>query len=325
METHKFDDIKEVFCGYSNAKKIRHLATSGGIASSLVLYMFKTKLIASALSFTWNESQLSYSPTIIEDADSYRCVGSIYQEISIIHFLKKNLDNIKSPFLCFALPCQARGIRALLEARGIKTYIIQLTCSSQQTKAATNYLLQRVCVSQNVVKYIKYRGNGWPSGVQIQTKGGNEIFIPNNNSIWMNIFHSRLFIQKRCRTCNPFLPVACDIAVADPWRIDSPTTEKEGRTLCAVYSEEMLDILKRMSDDGDLTLSSIDKKLYFYSQEFTIKQKRVFAENHIFVRLYEKIIYSKIYSKYVLSYNVLFDLHCKINDILKKIFVRLFT
>ena len=91
-------------------------------------------------------------------------------------------------------------------------------------------------VEEKNVSYLQYRGNGWPSGIQIKTKDGKDYFIKNNDSMWMEIVHSRLFIQPRCCGCRNTLNDFADIVLADPWLPEYVKTEKEGQTLFATHT-----------------------------------------------------------------------------------------
>ena len=145
----------DIILAYSNASVVRKMATSGGIGSHVLQYLFATGAVRSAVSYEFDVCSLKYQPCVITSADDYQIVGSIYHEINLYKFIKENLHLIKSPFLCFALPCQVNPIKTLLDKQGIESYIIELTCSSQQTFEATEYLLQRVGVDKEQVLSIR--------------------------------------------------------------------------------------------------------------------------------------------------------------------------
>lgn len=205
------------YIGYSTNIDTRYKATSGGVGSSIIKYLFNYGFIQTAITFDYNSETLQYIPKLIYRYEEYKITGSIYHEINLIKFIKENIHQIKGGFACFVLPCQARPIRSILTKLGIPCFLIGLTCSSQQSIDATFYLLKRLNINPKEVNNIQYRGNGWPSGVQIQKKDNTITSVPNNNSIWSQIFHSKLFILKRCFKCQNTLNTYSDIALADPW------------------------------------------------------------------------------------------------------------
>ena len=224
----------------------------------------------------------------------------------MIGFVKRNVDRIKGSFACFALPCQVAAIRNYLKEAGHESFIIGLTCSSQQTIEATYYLLKRLKVKKEDVRELQYRGNGWPSGIQIECN--RNIFIPNNNSLWSEIFHSRFFIRKKCFLCANTLNTASDIVLADPWLEFYLKNEKVGKTLVVVNSQKASDYLKRCYSDSYIELSPIDANLILQSQLYTIERKRRARNSLKIMTVYINLINNKWYRRLFLN-PVLWNLH----------------
>ena len=151
------------YIGYSTDPDIRFKATSGGVGTSLIKWLFYKGIIETSISFDFDSNSLRYVPKMIHSFSEYSICGSIYQEIDLIGFIKSHLDEISGTFACFTLPCQTRAVRTIIERAGHEAFIIGLTCSSQQTIDATKYLLKRVGISETDVNTLQYRGNGWPS------------------------------------------------------------------------------------------------------------------------------------------------------------------
>ena len=128
------------YIGYSTNSDIRYKATSGGIGTTIIKWLFDNKLIGTSISFEFDPITLRYVPKIIHSFDEYQICGSIYQEIDLIGFVKSHQNEIKGTLACFALPCQTKAIKSICERYGHKVFIIGLTCSSQQTLDATKYL-----------------------------------------------------------------------------------------------------------------------------------------------------------------------------------------
>lgn len=299
------------FIGYATNSQIRYSATSGGVGSALVKYLFEQKIIDTAISFDFDPKSLQYIPKIIHDFNEYKMHGSIYQEIDIVNFLKcSDLSVIERKVALFCLPCQSRPIRNLFAKLNKEVIIIGLTCSSQQSLEATHYLLHRLYINEDEVEYLQYRGNGWPSGIQIRKKNGESVFVPNNNSLWTQIFHSRLFIQQRCFGCQNTLNENSDIVLADPWLKDYLITEKEGQTLFAAYTEVGQYIVEKAFRKGYIVANSVGDDLLTKSQTGTILRKQSYKSHPTVRRLMKKIFISSWYKK-IFKYPLLFKLHCK--------------
>lgn len=299
------------FIGYSTDPSIRFRATSGGVGSSYLKWLFDKGFIETSVSFEYNSSKLVYEPKLIYSFDEYVPCGSIYHEIDLYGFVKEHLSAIKGGFACFALPCQTKAIRNLVEKAGHYTQIIGLTCSSQQTLEATKYLLRRSRISEQDVKYLQYRGNGWPSGIQIEKHDGQKIFIPNNGSLWTQIFHSRLFIKLKCFKCQDTMNRFSDITLADPWLKEYLSVEKTGKSLVVENASGGISLLRQCHEDGYIVLERIPYPNVLESQAGTINRKKSYRNRPQLSSRYFNFIHTNIYRKIALT-PFFFNLHCKL-------------
>ena len=238
-------------------------------------------------------------------------------------FLKNQLLNgqINGNIALFCLPCQALAIRKLFEPMGIDTYLLGLTCSSQQSIEATTYLLKRVGVDFTKLTYLQYRGNGWPSGVQIKKDNGERLFVSNNSSLWSDIFHSRLFIQKRCFYCQNTLNKYSDVVLADPWLKDYLSEESIGQTLFAAYTPKGSTIIKAAIDKGYIEAKSVNDDFLEKSQRLTLIRKSGYKKHPKVRNILIDIYYNSIYRRLALLPTI-FKFHIKLNKIIEKKFLK---
>ncbi len=300
--------------GCATDPDIRYKATSGGIGSAILKYLFESKIIQTSITFDYNNEDLQYIPRLIYRYEDYNVTGSIYQEIKLIQFIKQHIHEIRGGFACFVLPCQARAIRSILEKAGITNFIIGLTCSSQQNIEATYYFLKRIHIEKKDVSKIQYRGNGWPSGIQIQLTDNSTKYVPNNNSIWSEIFHSRLFIQKKCFYCQNTLNIYSDITLADPWLKEYFSTEKEGLSIIISNTPKGKKLIEDAQLNKYINIRPIDYNKATSSQIGTIKRKESYNKNKTLTRFMINIFTSTIYKKAILNSTILFQIHNKIKN-----------
>ena len=305
----------KTYIGSSTNEQIRFKATSGGVGSSIVKYLLDKKIVDYALSFEYDSASLSYIPCLIKSFSDYKICGSIYQEIDLIRQLKLMLSNKSGggKIVFFSLPCQTRALKKICIDAGYEPLTIGLTCSSQQSHEATSYLLSRLKIRENEVEKIQYRGNGWPSGIQIKKKDGNEIFIKNNGSIWTRIFHSRLFIQPRCFSCTNTLNDYADIVLADPWLKKYTDEEKIGKTLFATYTKVGESCVNGSIKAGYITAELIDNETLYYSQRTTIKRKKAYKAHPKMRCRMSKLFLSRKYIK-LAKLPFFFGIHCHIKN-----------
>ena len=257
------------YIGYSTDSLMRMKAASGGVGSAIVKYLLDNGKCDYALSFDWDMENLCYQPKLVSNFAQYNICGSIYQEMNLFAFLKDTLSTLEKPgkIVLFCLPCQTKALRNICEKAGFKAIIIGLTCSSQQSKEATLYLLHRIGIRKDEVQILRYRGNGWPSGVQIKTKDGKVHFVRNNGSIWRDIFHSKLFIQPRCFFCGNTLNDYADIALADPWLRDYIKNETIGQTLFSSFTDLGEQYIQECLDANIVEAKEVATDLLYKSQK----------------------------------------------------------
>lgn len=308
------------YLGYSTNEEIRYKATSGGVGTSIIKYLFDYGLIDYSVSFKFDNRTLSYIPELISSYSEYTICGSIYQEMDYIGYIKSTLSEIKvgSSIALFCLPCQAKLIRTLCQKSNIKVFLIGLTCSSQQSIDATLYLLQRMNIDKKNISHIQYRGEGWPSGIRIQLRNGTIKYLPNNRSLWADIFHSKLFIQKRCFGCNNTLNDFCDISLADPWLEEIKHKEKVGQTLFSCRTQEGEDIINNMIKVKAIVCNELSEGTLLLSQKGTIKLKQSYR-NHTKTRNWMMhIILSESYRKFATT-KLGFRIHIFLKNLIENI------
>lgn len=310
------------YIGYSSNTSIQYKATSGGVGTSVLKFLFDEGIINTSITFDYDKSTLQYVPRIIYKYEDYKITGSIYHEVKLINYIRDNIESINGGFACFVLPCQARAIRSILNRHGIKCILIGLTCSSQQDIDATYYLLKRLNINRKDVENIQYRGNGWPSGIQIRLKDNTQKFIPNNNSIWTQIFHSRLFIQKRCFSCQDTLNIHSDIALADPWLYEYIKNEKIGQTLILTNNTNADFLINKMHEHKYILIKQIDEVDIVKSQQNTILRKRTYKIFNNKINFIIKMFQSQLYRNIVCTNSIFFKIHCRIKSKIEYVLIK---
>ena len=315
--------MKPCWLSYAVDESVRFHASSGGSGSGLLKWLFDNGIIGTAVSYTYCPEELCYKPELIYRFEDYRQTGSIYHEVGLISFLKEHLDEIRGGFSCFCLPCQAKAVRQLLTRAGHEVFILGMVCSSQLSIDATRYLLRLMHIPVEDVADIKYRGDGWPSGVRISKKDGSVRLVPNLASEWTKIFHSRLFNPKKCFTCAWTLNPFADITLADPWLPEVLETERTGKTLLVADTEQGETFLHGACQDGYLTLEKLPSDSLEKSQAGTLRRKSAFRAAGKAGKQLIDLYGSEKYRRWILSGpEWLFSLHCKLKDVLERWIIR---
>ncbi|MDY0144438.1 MAG: Coenzyme F420 hydrogenase/dehydrogenase, beta subunit C-terminal domain [Kiritimatiellia bacterium] len=305
------------FLGYSVDPGLRYKGTSGGVGSALLKYLFDKGIVQTSVSFDYDAKTLQYVPRLIHAYEEYQAVGSIYHEVALVDFIRQSVGAIQGGFACFCLPCQARAIRHIIEQQHHRCILLGLTCSSQQSIAATHYLLKRLGIRAEDVQRIQYRGNGWPSGIQIHLADGQTRIVPNVHSIWSDIFHSRLFIPPRCFRCENTLNDYADISLADPWLASLQTNVGDGKTLVMVNTPDG-EALWREASSTICESEVVPAGVAAASQASTIRRKKSYAR-HPWKRAWLiKMNTSPWYRRLATLHPALFWLHNRLRILLER-------
>lgn len=298
----------QILC--SSDEKTRYQGSSGGVVATMVGYMFETHRIQNTVSYEFDKYNW-FEPKLIYSYTDYQIVGSIYHDVELIKFLKDNVSNIKSSILITCLPCQVKAIRGILEKKKIDSFIIALTCSSQMSKVATHFLFNKFGIEEKDIEFFRYRGNGWPSGVQIKTRT-NKYFFHNTKSIWMDIFNSQLFTLKRCFSCEDTFGLEADISVADPWLERYITTDNIGATLVVAHTDKGNELIKEALQSGVLSFKeNLSHSEVIKSQEWTLKKKYIFRKYRVLLGPILKVMRTKLYISIMSSFNFI-KIHTKL-------------
>ncbi|MBA2853112.1 coenzyme F420-reducing hydrogenase beta subunit [Methanococcus maripaludis] len=276
-------------------KDLRFNSTSGGVVSTLIKVLLDKGYVNSAISFEYSDR--FFEPRIIYNSNEYVVNGSIYHDINLPKFINLNIKKIMSPILVTALPCQVKPIRKILNKNGIDSIIVSLTCSSQLSKDATKCFLDMESIACKSIKSFKYRGSGWPGGINIVYDAG-ERFISNLNSKWMYIFHSQIFTLEKCYYCNDTFGKFSDISVADPWLERYLQSEKLGCTITMANTKKGNEVLNEMMGSELELFEKITMEELIKSQYWTTEKKYLFRTYPKITKKLRSFIKSRIYIDY---------------------------
>ena len=95
---------------------------------------------------------------------------------------------------------------------------------------------------------MQYRGNGWPSGIQIELFDGKKIYKNNYTNPWRLMHQSKLFRPKRCLMCKEDISYKADVSLADPWLGKYKISDKIGHTMFLINTEKGLAFIEEMKN-----------------------------------------------------------------------------
>lgn len=295
MENPKFNYEPKVLA--SSNDEIRYRGSSGGVITQIIKFLFETSQIKSAINFRFSGVEL-FEPKLIYSFEEYEHTGSVYHEINIYKFLKENINQLQSPILITCLPCQVVPIKRLLDKGNIQSIVISLVCSNQLEKEATYYFLEKNYIDINKITDFRYRGNGWPSGIQIKTNE-KEYFFHNNTSKWIDVFHSQIFNLNRCFSCKDTFGLSADFSIADPWLKRYVKNDNIGSSIVICHTNIAEELIEKMINKKVLdVIELLTTEEAVLSQKGTLIKKYILMKYKKFFKLLIKLFRTNIYKQY---------------------------
>lgn len=312
--------LPDYYIGYSTEPDIRYKSSSGGVGTAIIKYLLSQPDYGTSMTFVFNSDKCVYEPKLIYSFNEYNNCGSVYQDTDTIGFIKDNLGRINGGIVVTCMPCQVRAIRRLLDSHGIKSFIISLCCSGQTTKEGTWLYYKYLGISKKDVAHLQYRGNGWPSGIQIALKDGSAIKKENWTYPWTIIHQSMLFRPKRCLFCSFKTVPFSDVNLADPWLKEYEDEDTIGNSFIIINTAKGRDVLNVLTAQNVICCKKVDEIAYLKSQKGTIERKSRVNEQKRYYQFVYKLTSSRTYKAIATSNPKLLELH---NLFIRKIWVLL--
>ncbi len=302
-------------------EQIRYKASSGGVGTAMIKYLLSLDEYSTCLSFSFNQVKCAYEPKLIYSFDDYNICGSIYQDIDVCKFIKENRTSIRGGIIVTCMPCQVRAIRSYLERNHIVNFIISFCCSGQTTIEGTWHYYKMLGIKKQDIISMQYRGNGWPSGIQIHLKDGTTIKRDNWTHPWTIIHSSLLYRPKRCLYCPIKTVPYSDVNLADPW-LKECEHDTIGNSIVIANSELGKHVMTLMISNNLVRSKKIDEDVYIRSQKGTIKEKQSHKNRKEFNNIILFLSKSFLYMYLVTHSSLLINFHNRfVMKIIKKIWI----
>ena len=270
-------NVRKVVEGWSKDTSLRHKSASGGIVSSLAIYMLETGQTDAVLqvgvcddSYLYNEMKISRSKE-----DVIRNAQSRYAPALSLVNIKQILDSTTEKYVFIGKPCDIAGIKNLIELypdyNGRFVLFISIFCAGMPSYKASIEALKK-SGRDDAPKSLKYRGDGWPGYFRATWKDGKEFKLSYEES-WGKILGRQL--GYRCKICPDGIGMLADVAVGDSWNTVNgypDFTESEGRSFVFVRTERGESAMYSAYDQGyiekhELSVEKItDMQTYQYAR-----------------------------------------------------------
>ena len=252
---------EHVRIGYSSNPHIRKNSASGGILTSVLIYLIeeeKVDYVVLAKQGVPTPLEARYQ-IVNEVSEILDCAQSIYIPVSILDSIKEFKPNKKYVMVC--LPDQAAALRKMQSlgderANQVKYIIGPYVGTSLEPDAIKAFIRSKGIRRDDSVLNLKWRAGEWPGYLEINTKLGKKI---RSKKVYYN-YLIPFFVTNSSLQSMDFTNEFSDLAVGDAW---SPKLEASGggHSVIVTRSREMENIIQQLSHKEKITVESIEPLL----------------------------------------------------------------
>jgi len=292
-EEHRgiWGNVLNVCEAWSADTTIRYKAASGGVVTSLAVYLIESMNVDAVLqvgiqdgSYLYNELKVSRNrQDIINNAQSR------YAPALTLNNIKQILDSTKDSFAFIGKPCDIAGVKNLIniypQYKERFRLLISIFCAGMPSYNATEKTW-RLSGKENEPVSLKYRGDGWPGYFKATWKDGSEYKLSYNES-WGKILGRDLGF--RCKICPDGIGMLADISIGDSWSTKNgypDFTEQDGRCFVIVRTIRGKDIMLAAENGGYIVKQQLDINKIQEMQPYQYQRRKLVGWRILPVKLF---------------------------------------
>ena len=266
------------YIGHAWKHELRWNASAGGAISAMLILAFDQNMIDVAIVTgpdpedpVMTKSFIAHNPD-----DVLSSGGSRYAPSSVLKYLRE-IDP-EDRVAIVGLPCQFESLRKMELinpnlGRKIKLRL-GVFCSHNVSMLATEFVYRYFKISREDIVDLRYRGDGWPSGIRVRTSNGHEYKLSNQNSIWTKLFMSFIFAAPYCLLCTDHTSEMADLSFGDAWLPEIMENDDVGETVIISRTSVGENLLKEAVRRSRLEIENISTAKVIESQRWPLYFKK---------------------------------------------------
>jgi len=274
--TGSYQSIK---IGHCNDDEVRLRSASGGILSSVLIFLLEKGEIDGAVVLRMSEKEpwltepfiATTREEVLEAAQSKYIISSVNEILPEICDFKGNLAYV-------GLPGQVQSLRKLQaighpSVRNIKYFFGPFYGNTLHFSSIRSFLRSYGEKDYRAIKKLYFRYGEWPGRMRIEMRSGRVIELPKVHANYLIPFH----IMKNSLLCTDLTNEFTDLSGGDAW---APVYEERGKGFSMIIARSSAGqrILERMVDEGRLTVWDIDESeaIKMHSHGYDLKKRGTF-------------------------------------------------
>lgn len=257
-----------VWEGWSTDAEIRHAGSSGGVLTTISLFLNQTTLKpAQMVAMDVAQPTRSVPVRIMNRDEALEAAGSRYAPVSV------GAEQWSGTSSLTGKPCEVSAVSAACRDSE-RPVLLSFFCAGTPSQFATDKLVEGLGHDPESVVGTRYRGDGWPGNFVVSSADGTRSTRSYEES-WGDVLGRQL--QGRCKICVDGTGESADISVGDYWASDESGYPKfedgDGRSVVIARTTRGLRVLERCVGSGLIELRPISLDNVTKIQPLQVKRR----------------------------------------------------
>ena len=295
MSCNSLPKTCKLYFGYSEDDFIRYNAASGGIVTSLFLYMLEADIVDKVL--VVKMMKFTSHPMLTSNRDEILSAqGSVYFKTFSLAILLKLVFRIKQGerVSVVGLPCQISMLRKILKELGLekRVFFVGLIRNHENERWYLWHVLSKHLPKNTKPLAIGSRKGGWPGGIEVdfETDDGNfqKLIVPFILDFWGLFPSLNLSALLGCLICTDHLASEADIVLGDAWHPKYVGKDRLGTSIILTRTDKGRKLIE---------LAVKNKRLYVEEaqlRDLLITQSRNIIETSQYAPFKQKLLQHRI-------------------------------
>ncbi|MGY3560156.1 coenzyme F420 hydrogenase subunit beta [Bradyrhizobium sp. USDA 4463] len=212
--------VREIYRSWSSEPIVRHKGAAGGTLTALGRYLLTSGDVQAVLHVRADSRKpwLTTSTISRTPDEVLRGAQSRYGPSSPLVNVHRLLEEGKR-FAVIGKPCDISAVRALARIdpriERLIPYKLSNFCGGVHSVHIAKAVIRHHGLDESEVAVFRYRGEGWPGPLRVQTRDGTAYDLPYPDAWHMGKFGYEL--PFRCKICPDGVGEVADISVPDGW------------------------------------------------------------------------------------------------------------
>jgi coenzyme F420 hydrogenase subunit beta len=270
---------KKIYTGFAKDPEVRLRAASGGIISSILIWLLEKKMIDGAVVLGMSEDEPWLTkPFIATTKEEILLAAQSKYIISSVNEILPEIEHFRGKLAYVGLPGQVQSIRLLQQmdhpsVRNIRYIFGPFYGNTLHFSSVASFLRSFGIKDYQQIRKLYFRHGEWPGKMRVELNDGRIFELPKFHANYLIPFH----ILKNSLLCTDLTNEYADVSGGDAW---APVYEERGKGFSMVISRSATgeEIIRQMASEGILELIPVEEQeaVEMHSHGYDLKKRGTF-------------------------------------------------